>query len=107
MGVGRLARQWIRFQDHFISESELGDLLGLAAVGELLGWPLNRDGEVIDCSITRRVTSLPLERFGKHHMVAIAGGREKAPAIHAALRGGWLKGLVTDEVAARQIVEAL
>ena len=40
-------------------------------------------------------------------MVAIAGGRDKAPAIHAALRGRWLKGLVTDEVAARQIVEAL
>ncbi|PKG53784.1 MULTISPECIES: sugar-binding transcriptional regulator [Halomonadaceae] len=107
IGVGRIDRQATLFQDHFISEVELNDLLGLAAVGELLGWPLNSDGEVIDCSITRRVTSLPLERFGKHHMVAIAGGREKAPAIHAALRGGWLKGLVTDEVAARQIVEAL
>ena len=107
IGVGRIDRQATLFQDHFISESELDELLGLAAVGELLGWPLNSDGEVIDCSITRRVTSLPLERFGKHHMVAIAGGREKAPAIHAALRGSWLKGLVTDEVAARHIVDAL
>lgn len=107
IGVGRIDRQATLFRDHFISESELDELLGLKAVGELLGWPLNSDGDVIDCSITRRVTSLPLERFGKHLMVAIAGGREKAPAIHAALRGGWLKGLVTDEVAARQIVEAL
>ncbi|MDN6322664.1 MAG: sugar-binding transcriptional regulator [Halomonas sp.] len=107
IGIGRIDRQATLFQDHFISESELDELLNLKAVGELLGWPLNRDGEVIDCSITRRVTSLPLERFGKHHMVAIAGGHEKAPAIHAALRGGWLKGLVTDEIAARQIVEAL
>ncbi len=48
-------------------------------LGELLGWPLNRRGEVVDCSITRRVTSLPLERFGKHLMVGIAGGRDKAP----------------------------
>ncbi|MDN7131727.1 sugar-binding transcriptional regulator [Halomonas sp. MC140] len=107
IGVGRIDRQATLFRDHFISESELDELLGLKAVGELLGWPLNSDGDVIDCSITRRVTSLPLERFGKHLMVAIAGGRGKAPAIHAALRGGWLKGLVTDEVAARQIVEAL
>lgn len=107
IGVGRIDRQATLFQDHFISERELDELLALEAVGELLGWPLNRRGEVIDCSITRRVTSLPLTYFGKHLMVAIAGGYEKAPAIHAALTGGWLKGLITDEVAARQIIERL
>ncbi|MDQ7727071.1 sugar-binding transcriptional regulator [Halomonas sp. SpR8] len=107
IGIGRFDRQATLFQDHFISQSELDELLGLNAVGELLGWPLNCNGEIIDCSITRRITSFPLERFGKRHMVAIAGGREKAKAIHAALRGDWLKGLITDEVAARQIVGAL
>ena len=107
IGIGRIDRQATLFQDHFISESELDELLGREAVGELLGWPLNRRGEVIDCSITRRVTSLPLERFGKHLMVGIAGGRDKAPAILAALRGGWLKGLITDEIAARHILEAM
>ena len=107
IGVGRIDRQATLFQDHFISESELDELLALEAVGELLGWPLNSQGDVIDCSITRRVTSLPLERFGKHLMVAIAGGNAKAPAIHAALQGGWLKGLITDEEAARQIVNRL
>ncbi|MBZ5488115.1 sugar-binding transcriptional regulator [Halomonas aquamarina] len=107
IGVGRIDRRATLFQDHFISESELEELLGLEAVGELLGWPLNSRGEVIDCSITRRVTSLPLEHFGKHLTVAIAGGNDKAPAIHAALRGGWLKGLITDEAAARRIVDQL
>ncbi|MGP9795906.1 sugar-binding transcriptional regulator [Halomonas sp. 86] len=107
IGVGRIDRQATLFQDHFISERELDELLGLEAVGELLGWPLNSQGEVIDCSITRRVTSLPLEHFGKHLMVAIAGGYDKALGIHAALKGGWLKGLITDEVAARRIVERL
>lgn len=107
IGIGRIDRRATLFQDHFISETELDELLGREAVGELLGWPLNRRGEVVDCSITRRVTSMPLERFGKHLMVGIAGGRDKAPAILAALRGGWLKGLVTDEIAARHIVEAM
>ena len=63
------------------------------------------DGDVIDCSITRRVTSLPLELLRDQQLVALAGGREKAPAILAALRGGWLKGLVTDETAARFILD--
>lgn len=107
IGVGRIDRRATLFQDHFISERELDELLGLEAVGELLGWPLNSRGEVIDCSITRRVTSLPLAQFGKQMIVAIAGGYAKAPGIHAALQGGWLKGLITDEVAAQNIVERL
>ncbi|EPC02067.1 DeoR family transcripitonal regulator [Litchfieldella anticariensis FP35 = DSM 16096] len=104
IGVGRIDRQATLFQDHFISEAELKELLSLEAVGELLGWPLNQSGEVIDCSITRRVTSLPLEMFRNQSLVALAGGRDKGPAILAALRGGWLKGLITDENAARYII---
>lgn len=105
IGVGRIDRQATLFQDHFISEAELEELLDLEAVGELLGWPLNQAGEVIDCSITRRVTSLPLEMFRDQSLVALAGGLDKGPAILAALRGGWLKGLVTDENAAHYIVD--
>lgn len=105
IGVGRIDRRATLFQDHFISEAELEELLDLEAVGELLGWPLNQAGEVIDCSITRRVTSLPLEMFRDQSLVALAGGLDKGPAILAALRGGWLKGLVTDENAARYIVD--
>ncbi len=105
IGVGRIDRQATLFQDHFIGQGDLEELLRLEAVGELLGWPLDREGRVIDCSITRRVTSLPLEMLRDQPLVALAGGREKAPALLAALRGGWLKGLVTDETAARCIIE--
>lgn len=105
IGVGKIDRQATLFQDHFITEGELDELLGREAVGELLGWPMDAQGRVIDCTITRRVTSLPLELLSGQPLVALAGGRDKAPAILAALRGGWLKGLITDEVAARHIVE--
>lgn len=105
IGIGRIDRQATLFQDHFISEAELDELLARKAVGELLGWPLDQAGQVIECSITRRVTSLPLTLFRDQTLVALAGGRDKGPAILAALRGGWLKGLVTDESAARFILE--
>lgn len=106
VGVGRIDPQATLFQDHFISEAELDELLSLDAVGELLGWPLNAKGELVDCSTSRRVTSLPLEMFRDQTLVGLAGGRDKGPAILAALRGGWLRGLVTDEHAARYIVDA-
>lgn len=107
IGIGRIDAQATLYQDHFIGDAELDELLRLEAVGELLGWPLDSHGAPIECSLTQRVTSLPLSRFGDQLMVGIAGGRDKAPAILAALRGGWLKGLITDEVAARWILAAL
>lgn len=105
IGIGRIDRHATLFQDHFISEAELEELLELEAVGELLGWPMNQAGELIDCSTSRRVTSLPLDMLKGQTLIGLAGGRDKGPAILASLRGGWLKGLVTDEHAARYIVE--
>ena len=107
VGVGRIDRQATLFQDHFISESELDELLALDAVGELVGWPMDADGRLIDCSTSQRVTSLPLTTLKRQAMVAVAGGRDKGPAILAALRGGWLTSLITDDQAARYIVEHL
>ncbi|WP_129140620.1 sugar-binding transcriptional regulator [Modicisalibacter coralii] len=105
IGIGRIDPQATLFQDHFISEAELRELLDAGAVGELLGWPMNAAGELVECPLTRRITSLPLRRLAGQTLVGLAGGRDKGPAILAALRGGWLKGLVTDEAAARYIVE--
>ncbi|WP_148252685.1 sugar-binding transcriptional regulator [Aidingimonas lacisalsi] len=106
IGIGRIDRHATLFQDHFISEGELEELLELEAVGELLGWPMNQAGELIDCSTSQRVTSLPLAMLREQTLIGLAGGRDKGPAILASLRGGWLKGLVTDEHAARYIVDA-
>ena len=105
IGIGRIDPQATLFQDHFISEDELNELLDAGAVGELLGWPFNARGELIECPITQRITSLALRRLATQTLVGLAGGRDKGPAILAALRGGWLKGLVTDEQAARYIID--
>lgn len=106
IGVGPINRQATLFQDDFINEAELDELLHHQAVGELLGWPLDQRGQLIDCTVTRRITSPELEGLASQHLVALAGGREKGLAILAALRGGWLKGLITDEAAARIVVES-
>ncbi|GAB2793417.1 sugar-binding transcriptional regulator [Halomonas shantousis] len=107
IGIGRIDPQATLFQDQFISRAELEELLEAGAVGELLGWPLDRDGTLIDCPLTRRITSLPLVALDGQALVGLAGGRDKGPAILAALRGGWLQGLVTDEAAARFILEQI
>lgn len=105
IGIGRIDPQATLFQDQFISEAELKELLEAGAVGELLGWPMDANGRLVDCPIMHRITSLPLDMLNGQALIGLAGGRDKGPAILAALRGGWLKGLITDESAARYIVE--
>ncbi len=105
IGVGPINRRATLFQDDFINEAELDELLNSRAVGELLGWPLDAQGRIVDCSVTRRVTSPALENLAPQHLVALAGGTDKGPAILSALRGGWLKGLITDEAAARYVLD--
>nr|WP_267135236.1 sugar-binding transcriptional regulator [Halomonas dongshanensis] len=106
IGIGKIDREATLFQDHFLAQDELEELLAQGAVGELLGWPLDAEGRLIECALTARITSLPLPLLAGQDLVGLAGGYDKAPAILAALRGGWLKGLVTDDVAARALLAA-
>lgn len=105
VGIGPIARDAPLHKDKFISNAELEELLRLGAVGEILGWTFDRDGQLIPSSINDRVTSLPFQRPPRIPMIAIAGGVAKAPAIRAALRGRWINGLVTDEAVARILLD--
>lgn len=55
--------------------------------------------------LSDRVSGLGLDRLQRiPRVIAVAGGPDKAEAILGALRGGYLKTLVTDEDAAREIL---
>ena len=54
-----------------------------------------------------RVISISPKDLMKHKMViGVAGGNEKIDAIFGALRGGYLKVLITDEDTATELLEA-
>lgn len=52
------------------------------------------------------MTSVSLGTPPKRPTIAFAGGPKKHDAVIAALRGGWLSGLVTDEACARAALDA-
>ena len=95
-GVGKLDSGSPLIEDGFITEAEMRQLRKDGAVGEMLGWPLDRNGQLIAGWFSDRVTSLPLKEVAARPLIACASGGDKVPAILAALRGGWLTGLVTD-----------
>lgn len=77
------------------------------AEAELLGQFLDARGHQVDCEINSRTLGLSLEQLREHNIVAVAGGEEKVHATLSVLRSGLLKGLITDEIVARQVLALL
>ena len=64
------------------------------------------EGQEVQSDLRERITTFSLPRPATRPVIAIAGGAKKAAGVLAALRGGWLTGLVTDEHCARHALEA-
>jgi DNA-binding transcriptional regulator LsrR (DeoR family) len=106
IGLGNLSPPCPLYEDGFITEAELDEMVGLGAVAEMLGVPIDAQGRRITTSTSARVTSVPLDAPPKRPTIGFAGGPRKPAAVLAALRGGWLSGLVTDESCARAALAA-
>jgi DNA-binding transcriptional regulator LsrR (DeoR family) len=107
VGIGTLDRQTEvpLLRDGFITEPERDNLIRLGAVGDITGWAFDAAGRQIEGGSNARLTAiphrLPLERL----TIGVAGGQSKVRAIAAALQGRLVSGLITDEAAARGILE--
>ena len=82
-------------------------LPSLGVKAELLGQFLDADGKLVSTPFDSRMMAPTLDSLSGKEVVAIAGGSQKQNAIAAALRGGWLTGLITDEVTARHLVDSV
>ena len=81
VGIGALGRQSPIFKDGFI----------------------DAEGNVVESQINQMITSHDI-RESNCPRIAAACGEDKRPAILAALKGGWINGLVTDEHTARWLL---
>ncbi len=90
-------------------------LTALGVVGEINYQPFDRRGRIVDRRELRNLTSRVLavsaeelrglsQRYGKH-VIAVAGGKGKLPAIRGAMAGGFANVLITDEATALGLVE--
>jgi DNA-binding transcriptional regulator LsrR (DeoR family) len=105
IGIGNIGPNCPLYEDGFISETELKDMMKRGAIAEMLGLPIDAHGQRIDVAVGRRATSLRLDSPPKRPTIGFAGSERKRDAVIAALKGGWLSGLVTDEQCARAALE--
>jgi DNA-binding transcriptional regulator LsrR (DeoR family) len=75
-------------------------------VAEMLGHWFASDGAVIAQDVTRMcVTTEAYQLSAAPHVIAIAAGAEKARAIMGVARSGLITGLITDQAAAKRMLE--
>ncbi|MFN0114095.1 MAG: sugar-binding transcriptional regulator [Paracoccaceae bacterium] len=90
-----------------IDRDDVASLRRARAVGDILGYWIDAEGRVVDHDLNRRALALHPERLSDIGNVILAsGGLQRAPAILAALRRGWIDTLITDEATARQVLGA-
>lgn len=106
VGISPVAWRAPLHQDHFVTDQEIAELIDKGAVGEIAGWAFDGAGTIIDGGSNERHAGLPLAELGRTQIIGVAGGPEKVLAICAALRGGLVAGLVTDERTAAAVLQA-
>ncbi len=88
-------------------DAELVDLRRRGAKTEILGQFLDGNGATLSTRFDGRAMAPDLASLTGREVVAIAGGEGKSEAILAALKSGFLTGLITDEATARRLVAML
>jgi DNA-binding transcriptional regulator LsrR (DeoR family) len=75
------------------------------AVGEIIGWAFDADGQLVDGLTNDRVLSVPLERSPQKRVIGVGMASPRLRAIRGALRGRLVNGLITNERMAELLLE--
>jgi len=88
-----------------LTENDAQELVRAGVVGEICGFLYDKNGELIDHPIGRRVVGVGIQTMRAAPIrLGVAGGQIKVLPILGALRGGIVNVLVTDDVVADALV---
>jgi len=93
---GSCSRDSLAAQYGLLTESEIKELIGTGAVGDMLGKFFNKRGELVPSSLNRRTPSIPLESIRERELVLLGAGLKKRDALRAVLRSGIVNRLIVD-----------
>jgi DNA-binding transcriptional regulator LsrR (DeoR family) len=106
VSVGDVSKGATLFREGLLPPSQLKSLRQSGAVGDVLCHFVDREGRVVDHPVNRRVIAVGLSDLRRVPTIVIAaGGQRKVAAIRAALKATGAGVLITDEAAARGLLE--
>lgn len=104
VGVGGLASS-VYIERNVLSAADIAQLRGGGAVGEICGRFFDAAGRECKSRWRDRTISIELDYLRKiPQVIGVAAGADRAPAVHAAMRGGLLKSLLADEPLAHALL---
>ncbi len=108
VGVGDLSAHTLVVKSNLPDgDALIAEVLRKGAVGELIGHYFDRLGRKIDCDMDNRIIGIGIDELKRiPTVVAVAGGKGKVEAIESILRSGSCNVLITDMVAARELLKA-
>ena len=92
----------------YLSAAEMDSIFeDSGAIGDIGACFFDSQGGHQDISFNNRIMGISLDDLenGKAEVVGVAGGHEKAGPILGALRGSFIDTLVTDDSAAREVIQ--
>jgi deoxyribonucleoside regulator len=90
----------------YLTHEEVLALASAGAVGDVCAIHFDAEGNLLDLPLAARTVAIQAEDLRRIPLVlGVAGGEVKARAIRGALKAGLINSLVTDDVAARLVLE--
>ena len=108
VGIGSMEpSRLLASSGNVFSKEERRELSRMGAVGDICFRFFNAQGQPIKSPLMQRVIGIePVSLKRAERVAAVAGGRKKLAAIHAALLGNWMDVLITDRRTAETLATA-
>lgn len=108
VGIGNPLVQSTMEEIGYLCEAEIESLKNTKVVGDINSCFIISDGTIAENEINQRVIGINVEDLRQvKKVIAVVEGLHKVESILAALRGGYINVLITDDITALKLVEYL
>ena len=106
VGIGAMDDDATIVKSSILSHNDFLLLNMKGAVGDIICHFIDKDGNLVDTEVDSRLVSVPLSTLNQlENVIGVAAGTHKVSAIAAALKGGYLDILITDERTAEMLCQ--
>lgn len=106
VGIGSIKENATIIKSGILNKNDLLYLKMKGAVGDILCHFIDKDGNLVESNIEDRLISTPLSTLRSlDNVIGVAAGDDKVDAIKAALNGGYIDILITDESTSLQLLK--
>lgn len=105
-GLGAIESQIPQYiWDTYLDDNIKQRIVNAGGVGFLCAHFFDENGNFLKIDINDDIIGIPVAKIKQKKIICVAGGHDKARAIHAVLAGGRLHTLITDDKTLKQVLE--